>query len=356
VKGDDFPTSSRRRTDLSRLTIGTDARIQDGITAIDAGRAQIALVVDDQGRLVGTLTDGDIRRGLLRNMTLEDSVAKVMQCDFGSVDRGTSDHEALGIMRLSRYHQMPVLDDDGRVTALIVLEDLLYPPRLDNPVLLMAGGKGERLRPLTSDLPKPMLPLGGTPVLEIILEKCIASGLHQFLISVGYLKERIIEYFGDGSKWGVEISYLEEHKPLGTGGALGLINDSLSSPLLVINGDVVTSVNFSELLNFHIRQNATATICIRSHEIHIPFGVVATDGYLLQHFEEKPVVRRNVNAGIYVLNPSVVNGVPRHTYVDMPGLLQREAASEDVYVFPIHEYWSDIGNLDALQQAQSEWL
>ena len=126
--------------------------------------------------------------------------------------------------------------------------------------------------------------------------------------------------------------------------------------MVVINGDVVTSVNFSELLDFHTRQNATATMCIRSHEIHIPFGVVATDGYLLQHFEEKPVVRRNVNAGIYVLNPSVVNGVPRHTYVDMPELLQREAASEDVYVFPIHEYWSDIGNLDALQQAQSEWL
>lgn len=348
-------TPSCSRLDLSHLTVQSDQTIQEAVTAIDRGRAQIALIVDKRGRLIGTLTDGDVRRGLLRGLLLTDSVLSVMQRHFRSVHRDATEHEALATMRSEHYHQLPVVNEDNQPVALFVLEDLLHPKEIPNPVLIMAGGRGERLLPLTSERPKPMLPLAGKPILEIILEWCISFGLKKFMFSVGHLKEQIIEYFGDGSPWGVEILYLKEERALGTAGALGLIPGPLTSPVLVINGDVITRVNLQELLSFHQSQKAEATMCVRPYEVAIPFGVVETEDNVLVSYQEKPRIQRYVNAGIYVLNPKLISTVPRDSRLDMPDLLGQHLPDRSINVFPIHEYWNDVGSHDTLRKAQEDW-
>jgi len=351
------PTRSdwSRRRDLAALTIPQSATIHDAIQSIQGGMAQVALVVDPGGHLVGTVTDGDIRRGLLRSLPLDETVQSVMNSSFTAVDTRVSDRHALEIMRRECFHQMPVVDRDGILVALIVLEDLLRPPRLDNKVLLMAGGEGRRLLPLTQHLPKPMLTVGDRPMLEIIIEQCAAAGLTSFYISVNYLKHQVMEHFGDGSRWGVSIDYLEEDEPLGTAGALGLINDPLDAALLVINGDVLTRVDFRQLLAYHDEHSARATLCVRPFETQIPFGVISSDGVLLSGIDEKPVIRHYINAGVYVLDPDIVSSFAGPTRMDMPQLLERERASGPVLVFPIHEYWSDIGSPEAFHQAGLDW-
>ena len=343
------------RLELSHITVESDETIQAAVTAIDRGRAQIALIVDKRGHLIGTLTDGDVRRGLLRGLLLTDSVLTVMQRNFRSVHRDTTEQEALATMRREHYHQLPVVNESNQPVALFVLEDLLHPKELPNQVLIMAGGRGERLLPLTSERPKPMLPLAGKPILEIILEWCISFGLSKFMFSVGHLKEQIIDYFGDGSRWGVEILYLQEERALGTAGALGLISGPLTSPVLVINGDVVTRANLQELLGFHQSQGADATMCVRPYEAAIPFGVVETEDNVLVGYQEKPRIQRHVNAGIYVLSPKLISTVPKDLRLDMPDLLGARLPDRRINVFPIHEYWNDVGSHDTLRKAQEDW-
>jgi NDP-sugar pyrophosphorylase family protein len=223
-------------------------------------------------------------------------------------------------------------------------------------VVLMAGGKGERLRPLTADCPKPMLAIGGKPMLEIILQQCVEAGFKHFYLSVNYLKQQIIDHFGDGSHWGVEVRYLEEHSPLGTGGALGLLPQIPEHPLLVMNGDVLTRVDFKQLMNFHQEHAAEATMCVREHVTQIPYGVVQLNGTNVAGLEEKPLLSHFVNAGIYVLNPSVLALLEPHKACDMPNLLKRtKERGGQVSAFPIHEYWLDIGHPETLQQAHGEW-
>lgn len=220
----------------------------------------------------------------------------------------------------------------------------------------MAGGLGKRLRPYTENCPKPMLPVGGKPMLEILLEQCIDSGFRKFYISVNYLKDQIIDYFGDGNAWGVSIDYLLENEPLGTAGSLQLIPDKLKEPLLVMNGDVLTRLNPSQLLRFHIEHQAAATLCVREYTTTIPFGVVQTNGVELAGFAEKPSYRELVNAGVYVIDPLLIPLLPPHQKTDMPTLLQNaQKAGHHVAVCPIHEYWIDVGNPDALNKAGIHW-
>jgi NDP-sugar pyrophosphorylase family protein len=259
-------------------------------------------------------------------------------------------------MRREVLHQIPVLDSEGRVLRLHLLEDLLSARPVENWAVLMAGGLGTRLLPFTEKSPKPMLRVAGRPMLEIVLARCLEAGVQRVFISVNHLKEQIIDYFGDGSRWGTSIEYLIEDKPLGTAGALALLPPALSSPILVVNGDVLTRVDFGHLLRFHAEHRASATICVRAHDIQVPYGVVETDGMILRAIREKPIFTHYINAGIYVLNPEVVSLVSPGERKDMPALLTEVCGrGRDVAVCPIHEYWLDTGHPEALAQANGDW-
>jgi dTDP-glucose pyrophosphorylase len=328
----------------------------EAMQIIGRGSSQIALVIDEQERLIGTLTDGDIRRGLLQGISLEASIDKLMNRQFRFVRSDDNETAVLEMMRREVLRQIPVLDENGRILQLLLLEELLCPPRLHNALVIMAGGKGTRLRPHTEHCPKPMLRVGNQPMLEILLEQYISSGFHTFYFSVNYLKEQIIDHFSDGSRWGVSISYLVESEPLGTAGSLQLLPDSLTDPFLVINGDVLTRLNPSKILHFHLEHQAQATLCVCEHQFTVPFGVVQTRGVQLAGFEEKPTYRHLVNAGVYVIDPELLKLLPPHQSTDMPTLLQAvQHAGHRVVVCPIHEYWLDVGRPETLQQAHREW-
>jgi dTDP-glucose pyrophosphorylase len=348
------------RKQLDPLCISTQACLRDAINAIDKGASKIALMVDGAGLLIGTLTDGDIRRALLSGMDLSSPAIGVARRNFQAVRPQTKPAEVLSLLRSHSIEQMPVVDSGGRLLGLYLLDDFLNQPQpgLLNPVVLMAGGRGTRLRPLTEYCPKPMLRVAGKPILESILEQCIASGLQEFYLAVNHLKEQIRDHFEDGSRWGVRIQYIEESAPLGTAGALQLlpVEARRGGPLLVMNGDVLTSLNLAQLLEFHASHGAAATLCVRSHDVVIPFGVVEAEGVDLVGFREKPVLRHQVNAGIYVLEPWLLDHIPTGEAMDMPSLLlAAHAAAQRVAVCPIHEYWCDIGRPETLQQAHEDW-
>ena len=329
---------------------------REAMVIVNAFSAKIALVVDCDGALVGTITDGDIRRSLLRGEMLDAPVERVMNRQFRFILTDNNKADVLEVMRREGLRQMPVLDAEGRVLELLLLQELLAPAKLHNAVVIMAGGKGTRLRPQTEHCPKPMLSVDGKPMLEILIEQCIACGFRQFYLSVNYLKEQIIDHFKDGRYWGVSIDYLIEEKPFGTAGSLQLLPGSVQEPFLVMNGDVLTRLNLTQLLRFHSEHEAAATLCVRQHVVTVPFGVVQTDGVELAGFEEKPSFSQLVNAGVYVIDPKLLPLLPPHQATDMPTLLQSaQQAGHRVVVCPIHEYWIDIGRPEALEEAHATW-
>ena len=335
-----------------QLLISPVASIRDAIARIDSGNAQIALVVDGNGVLVGTVTDGDVRRGILRGLSLEDLVSLVMN-KTPTTGNPSEDRTAfLGLMKRRLLHQIPLVDKHGRVVGLETLDELLRPDRRDNPVVLMAGGMGTRLRPLTDEVPKPMLQIGDKPILESILESFAEYGFWQFYIAVNYKAEVIERHFGKGDKWDVQIEYIREDKKLGTAGPLSLLPAAPQSPILVMNADILTRVNFSYLLDFHERSLAAATVCIREYKHTIPYGVVHMKENDLTGIEEKPIHRSMVSAGIYVLEPETLNRLPKGGRYEMPELLQDLINDgKKLAGFPIHEYWLDIGRLEDLERA-----
>ena len=342
--------------EMNQVLVTPNTSALEAMEAIDRAGTQIALIVDEHQRLLGTLTDGDIRRGLLHGASLEKPVEQLMNRQFRFVRSSDDQEVVLQMMRRELLRHIPVLDEQGRVERLVFLQDLLNPHQLTNSVVIMAGGKGSRLRPYTENCPKPMLPIGNKPMLEILLEQCIASGFRDFYFSVNYLKEQIIEYFDDGSRWGVSIRYLVENEPLGTAGSLTLLPNSLTEPFLVLNGDVLTRLEPGHLLNFHIDNHAQATLCVREHETIVPFGVVQTNGLELASFEEKPTYRHLVNAGVYVIDPQLLSLLPPHKFTDMPSFLKvAQEAGNRILVCAIHEYWLDVGRPEALKTAQTTW-
>ncbi len=330
--------------------------MEEVVEVIDRGAAQITLVIDAERRLLGTVTDGDIRRALLRGMQLNTPVDRIMHRDFRVLPASATEKEALALMRRETLHQIPALDEQGRVVRLFLLEELIKPKARCNPVVIMAGGKGQRLRPLTENCPKPMLRVGGKPLLEIILEQCIEAGFQDFYLAVNYLKEQIQDHFGDGKRWQARIHYLEEDQPLGTAGALSLIPRRPSEPLLVLNGDVLTRVDYSRLLRFHAEHAAAATLCVREHSFQSPHGVAETDGPRMISLREKPTFRWLANAGVYCLDGSVLSRIPSQGPYDMPELLASLASDgEMVGAYPIHEYWLDIGRPPDFESAQTDF-
>jgi dTDP-glucose pyrophosphorylase len=330
--------------------------IADAISTINNSRSQVALVVDSTLRLIGTITDGDIRRALLRGCTLEANVEEIMVREFHHLNIGATEGDALRLMLSRSIQHVPVLAADGRVAQLFLLDDLIVPKRRTNSVIIMAGGEGKRLRPLTKNLPKPMLHVGGKPILELIIANCIRAGFSEFYISVNYLKEQVMEYFGDGSEWSIRIEYLEEDNPLGTAGSLSLLPKNPEEPFLVLNGDVLTRVDYGLLLDFHNQHKPSASVCVREHITQIPYGVVHMENLNVFSFEEKPVLSHYINAGIYLLEPEMTQLVPSDKFFDMPQLLERALERKlTVCAFPIHEYWLDVGHPETLEQASTEW-
>lgn len=337
--------------------IGPETSLEEAIATLDRGALRIVMVVDANRHLLGTLTDGDVRRALLKHFSLDTPVSGVMCATPRTVARGCSKERILADMEKYQLLQLPVIDQDGRVIGLETLHDLLHKQHLDNPVFLMAGGFGTRLKPLTHNCPKPLLKVGEKPILELILESFINAGFHRFFISTHYMPEMIREHFGDGSRWGVSIRYVHEEEPLGTGGALGLLpHDEIDLPLFMMNGDLLTTLNFKNLLEFHQDHAGVATMCVREYEHCVPYGVIQSEGHRICSMVEKPVHRFFINAGIYLLSPDLVKSVAPGIRVDMPTLLEQEIANgKDVNMFPIHEYWLDIGRMEDFQRAQQEF-
>jgi dTDP-glucose pyrophosphorylase len=342
--------------DWKNILIKPTDSLREALAIIDSEALRIALVTDKEMNLVGVVTDGDIRRGLLKNLSLDDRVSNVMNPSPLTIKPGMSRKEIVQLMQSKGILAIPVLDG-ARVVGLETLQRFSGQTKYKNPVFLMAGGFGTRLRPLTDNCPKPLLKVGDKPILEIVLQSFAKAGFINFYISTHYLPEMIRDYFGDGAKWNVNIKYVHEEDPLGTGGALGLLPTDIEDlPLILMNGDVLTNVDFERVLEFHTKHSPAATMCVRDYEYQVPFGVINGEGNRIISMVEKPVQRFFVNAGIYVISPELRKSVVRNEHIDMPGLLERSIAEQnDVLMFPIHEYWLDIGRLNDFEKAQRDY-
>lgn len=344
------------RKDWKKTMILPRASVRDAMQIMDKSALQIAFVVDGENRLLGAVTDGDVRRSILRGEELSAPVERIMNAHPVIAPQGM---ERAAIFRLMTTHgvqQIPLLDGEGRLVGLAQMEELLCHSRRDNAVVLMAGGLGTRLRPLTDKIPKPLLKVGSKPILETILESFLEAGFHRFYFAVNYKSQMIEDYFGDGGRFGAEIEYLHENKRMGTAGALYFIPEAPKEPILVMNGDLLTKVDFGELLDYHIEQNAVATMAVREYNYQVPYGVIDFDGEQITGILEKPSYSFFVNAGIYVLSPDAVACVDKEEFLDMPQLFDELiTAGKKTTVFPVREYWLDIGRMDDFQRAQEEY-
>jgi dTDP-glucose pyrophosphorylase/predicted transcriptional regulator len=341
--------------DFQKILVQPDTSVLEAIKRLDNGAAQIVLVVDADGKLLGTVTDGDTRRALLRGMTLDVSVSTIMNSAPRSIRAGVSREQAIALMRERAIHQLPVLDEAGRVVELVTLDEALRGAREETLVVLMAGGLGSRLRPLTETTPKPLLPIGGRPLLEITITNLARQGFARFVLSVNYKADMFREFLADGKRLGVEVDYVEENEKLGTAGALRLLPTRPTAPILVMNGDILTNFDAQQLLSFHRAQESAATMCVREYHWQIPYGVVQIANGRLASIHEKPVRREFVSAGINMLSPEALDLIPASGPFDMPALMEAVAAGgTPPAIYPLREYWLDIGHLEDLQRAQTD--
>lgn len=345
-----MPTGS-----LEDAIVPVTGTIRDAMLALDRGSLNIALVLDADRRLVGLMTDGDIRRALLRGSALEARIADHMQVNFVSVSSRAGRAEVLDLMHARTIYQVPILDRDGKLAGLHLMRDLLGGTERANWAVIMAGGRGSRLAPLTDLLPKPMLRVAGRPILERIVLHLVGQGVRRIYIAINYLGHMIREHFGDGSRFGVRIEYLAEEEPLGTGGALSLLPEPPTAPVLVLNGDLVTQADLGALLAFHESGTQVATVAVRKYFHQVPFGCVETEGDRLVHLEEKPTLTRLVNAGIYVLAPGLVTALSRNTRINVPDIVGNAMnGGQEVRVFEIDDDWIDVGQREQLDHARGE--
>lgn len=342
--------------DWKSVVLSPDDVMGKAIQVLDREALKIVMVADERSRLLGTITDGDIRRALIRHQGMDTRLADVMNKEptFAQIKDGRE--AILAMMKAKDLLQVPIVDDAGCIVGLETLQHLIKKNKLDNPVFLMAGGFGKRLRPLTDDIPKPLLKIGSKPILETILSQFVESGFHNFFISTHYKAEMVQEHFGDGSKWGVSIRYIHEKEPLGTAGALGLLPDGLPDlPVMMMNGDLLTDINYERLLDFHNAQGGVATMCVREYDFQVPYGVITVEDQAIKRVIEKPIHKFFVNAGIYVLSQELVKSVDGDNYLDMPHLLDEVIQSgAQVNSFPIHEYWLDIGRMEEFERANRD--
>lgn len=346
------------RADLENVLIGPDATIRRVMERIDGNSLGIALVVDAERRLLGTVTDGDVRRAILSGMDLERPVRTLLERRDPSrtvtAPIGTPDSQLLRVMNETWLRHIPILDPGGRVVDLAHLGDLVREREALPHAVIMAGGFGTRLRPLTDDLPKPMLPVGDRPLLERMIDQLRDAGVKRVSLATHYKSDVIERHFGDGRERGIAIGYVHEPEPLGTAGALRLLEDD-QEPLLVLNGDIVTTIDFRAMLQFHREHRSDMTVAVRQLELKVPYGVVETHGAEVVSISEKPTLRHFVSAGIYLLGSAARAQVPKDGRFDMPDLIRALlAARARVVSFPVREYWLDIGQPDDYLRAQAD--
>jgi dTDP-glucose pyrophosphorylase len=335
-----------------KVLVTEDETILKVIAVVDRYLTQLALVVDDANHLIGTVTDGDIRRGILREVPLDAPIKEVMNRSPLVLRHGENPTDVYAKMKIESIRSVPVLNQDGSIFDVLTPDEISVPESKNNFVILMAGGLGLRLRPLTENTPKPMLPIGSKPVLESIVDRLSDQGFRKIFLAVNYLAEKIESHFEYGQEHNVEIQYLREKDKMGTAGALALLPESPQDPVLVMNGDIVTKVNYNAILAFHHEHNAMATVCVREHHYQVPYGVVNIDTAKVTGIVEKPVERYLINAGIYVLNPKVLEMIKPLGAIDMTDLLEILIEQNHVVAaFPIREYWADIGQFEDLQKA-----
>jgi dTDP-glucose pyrophosphorylase len=341
---------------VEEIFVTEDTTIRDALKIIDKSTKRIALVVDEDKHLLGTIVDGDIRRGLIRGVGIDALVGEVMFKEPMVCHASDSQEQILRIALSKKLYQIPIIDEEGMVVGLEELDDLLHTPTYNNKVVLMVGGLGTRLRPLTNTTPKPLLKVGNRPILETIIENFSKHGFREFILSVNYKSEMIEAYFGDGSKFGVKIEYIHEDKRLGTAGALSLMRDRLSDDFFVMNGDILTDINYERLLSYHQVSNSDATMCVREYEHQIPYGVVDIEDEAVVSIKEKPLLNFYVSAGIYMLSPSTLHYIPDDTFYDMPTLYEKLIEEKkNVNSFVLDEYWLDIGQVEEYERANSEF-
>ena len=328
--------------------------IQDAAKNLELFSLQIVLVIVEKGDLVGTVSDGDIRRGLLQQKKLNDPILSVVQINPLVVPVNVERETVLKIMETNKIHQIPIVDNANKVIGLHLWDQVVVPSSRPNVMVIMAGGMGTRLRPHTEDCPKPMLDLGGRPILEHIIERAKLEGFSRFIVTLNYLGKMIEDHFGSGENFNVEIRYTNEDSPLGTAGALSLLDPVPSEAFIVTNGDVLTDIRYGKVLDFHKQQKATATMAVKVHEWQNPFGVVKTDGIKISGFDEKPVDRSYINAGVYALEPESLSNLTHGSFCDMPTLFERLSEKELLTIaYAMHEDWLDIGRPDDYEEAEN---
>jgi dTDP-glucose pyrophosphorylase len=338
--------------DWRKTILSANATVREVIDCMNISSLRIVLIVNERNELDGTISDGDIRSGLLKGLTLDSPINSIIHRGALVVPPTMRREMVLQLMVANRIQQIPVVDEQQRVIGLHLWDEITTPPERSNRMVIMVGGKGTRLRPFTESCPKPLVKVAGKPMLEHIIERAKLEGLSDFVLAIHYLGNMIEEYFGDGDKLGVSIEYLREEAPLGTAGALSLLNLHPKEPFVVTNGDIVTDIRYGELLDFHNRHAATATMAVRSHEWQHPFGVVQTRGVDIVGFEEKPIARTHINAGVYVLSPHALDELEQGAVCDMPTLFERlQAHNRRTVAYPMHEPWLDVGRPDDLEMA-----
>ena len=340
---------------ISKITVKPDDNLEKTIEVLQTGNERIALVIDKQSKLLGTITDGDIRRSLIKHKSMSTPASEIMNHNPKTAGVNDQRDHILGLMKKADILHVPILDNNGCLVGLETLQHVIQQGKLDNPVFLMAGGYGKRLMPLTEGTPKPLLKVGSKPIIESIIDQFILSGFRNFYISTHYKSEMIKDYFNDGAKWNISIKYIEEKEPLGTAGSLSFLPDNFSDlPMIVMNADVITKLNFATLLKNHNHSNAEATMCVVEYDFEVPYGVIEIQDSQVQDIIEKPIHKFFINAGIYVLNQELIKSISQAGYLDMPDLLrQRINVGSNINMFPLYEHWADIGRFADLQKANN---
>ena len=343
--------------DLKKYTVKPSTSIHQVIKKIDLNGRELAIVADDQLKVLGTITDGDIRRAILKNIALKDPAKKIMNPKPSVIDRRVAKAEALHIMKTLRIRQLPVVSASGKLQDILFIHDLVDDHSLSATAIIMAGGEGKRLRPMTIDTPKPMLKVGRKPILETIIDKLRQDGIKDIYIAINYKGDQIRSYFKDGKKFGVNIGYLEETCELGTAGALSLIPRSVNNTLLILNADLLTFVSFQGILSFHESGNYDMTVAVKEYDYQVPYGVVCIGkDFSITHIDEKPIQRFFVNAGIYTMSADCLSCIKKEEYLDMPTLIASfSKMKKKVGAFPIHEYWLDIGLQKDFEKANLDY-
>jgi len=341
---------------IEDITVKESISILEVMKIIDESSKQIAIVIDENNKLLGTISDGDIRRALLKNIPLTESVKEIYFKTPTVASINDSREEIINICKVKKIHQIPIVDSKGNLVGLEILDELISKEKKLNKVVLMVGGLGTRLQPLTENIPKPMLEVGNKPILQTIVEKFAEYGYLNIVMCINYKSHVIKDYFGDGAEFGVNIEYVSEKDRMGTAGALSLLKDKPQEPFFVMNGDLLTNANFEHLHNFHISNNSIGTMCVRDYDFQVPFGVVSIKDTKILSIDEKPMHKFFVNAGIYMFDPEILDYIPKNEFYDMPTLFKKLIdKNKKVISFPLREYWLDVGRIEEYEKANIEY-